>query len=253
MMNDKLDWTQKLGDAFLGQQADLMDAVQRLRARARAQGTLTSTPQQTVTVDDTAAPPFIQIEPTQPEVVYVPVYNPLVVYGPWPYAAYPPYYYYPVGWPVLGAFFSFGLGIAVGAALWGGCDWHRHGVVIEHHPLQQLHAQRERRKPVGADREAGRGAAGGRRGRVAARCPAPAGRPVSDPGDPAALRPDAAAERAGTRAVPREARTGAANSCAAGAGARPGGPAARSRPEPAAERGPKPGESCGRAGRRATS
>lgn len=130
MMNDKLDWTQKLGDAFLAGEADLMDAVQRLRARARAQGTLTSTPQQTVTVDDTSAPPIVQIEPTQPEVVYVPVYNPLVVYGPWPYAAYPPYYYYPAGWPAVSAFFSFGLGIVVGAALWGGYDWHRHGVVI---------------------------------------------------------------------------------------------------------------------------
>jgi hypothetical protein len=130
MMNDRLDWTQKLGDAFLGQQADLMDAVQRLRARAQAQGTLTSTPQQTVTVDDTSAPPIVQIEPTQPDMVYVPVYNPLSVYGPWPYAAYPPYYYYPAGWPAVGAFFSFGFGIAVGAALWGGYDWHRHHVVI---------------------------------------------------------------------------------------------------------------------------
>lgn len=130
MMNDRLDWTQKLGDAFLGQQADLMDAVQRLRARAQAQGMLTTTPQQIVTVEPTPAQPIIQIVPANPEVVYVPVYNPLVVYGPWPYAAYPPYYYYPAGWPAVGAFFSFGLGIAVGAALWGGYDWHRHDVVI---------------------------------------------------------------------------------------------------------------------------
>jgi len=131
MLDDKLDWTQKLGDAFLAQQQELMDAVQRLRARARAQGMLTTTPQQIVTVEPTPAQPIIQIVPANPEVIYVPVYNPLVVYGPWPFPAYPPYYYYPAGWPAAGAFFSFGVGIFVGSALWGTCDWHRHNVFID--------------------------------------------------------------------------------------------------------------------------
>ena len=129
-MNDRLDWMQKLGDAFLGQQQDLMDAVQRLRTRAQAQGTLATTAQQTVVVEQ-APQPIIQIVPVNPQVIYVPVYNPIVVYGPWPYPAYPPYYYYPVGWPVGGAFFSFGPGIFVGIGLWGIFDWHRHHVVID--------------------------------------------------------------------------------------------------------------------------
>jgi hypothetical protein len=130
MMSDRLDWTQKLGDAFLAQPQDLMDAVQRLRARAQAQGTLVTTPQQIVTVAPAPAPPIIEIAPATPGVIYVPMYNPLVVYGPWPYAAYPPYYWYPPGW-VAGAFFTFGASIVVGVALWSVLDWHRHVIEID--------------------------------------------------------------------------------------------------------------------------
>jgi hypothetical protein len=112
MMDAKLDWTQKLGDAFLAQQADVMNAVQRLRAKAQATGNLKSSPQQTVTAEPAAATPaapagqapvtvvveqapatVIKIEPANPQVVYVPTYNPTVVYGAWPYPAYPPAYY----------------------------------------------------------------------------------------------------------------------------------------------------------------
>lgn len=127
MMDDKLDWTQRLGDAFLAQKQDLMDAVQVLRARAQAQGTLTSSPQQVVRVQV----PYIYIEPASPQVIYVPVYNPLIVYGLWPYPAHRPYYYYPVGWPVGRGFYSFGGGIFVGFGLWGACDWHRHVVFVD--------------------------------------------------------------------------------------------------------------------------
>ena len=127
MMDDKLDWTQRLGDAFLAQEQDLMDAVQVLRARAQAQGTLTSSPQQVVRVQA----PYIYIEPASPQVIYVPVYNPLIVYGPWPYPAHRPYYYYPVGWPVARGFFSFGGGIFVGFGLWGTFDWHRRIVFVD--------------------------------------------------------------------------------------------------------------------------
>ncbi|HEX6209434.1 MAG TPA: DUF3300 domain-containing protein [Methylomirabilota bacterium] len=160
MMNEKLDWLQKLGDAFLGQQQELMAAVQRLRARAQAAGQLTSTPEQKVTAEPAAAAPtsppsagtpapgappwgqapsaqtaaevtqapptVIRIEPTNPQVVYVPSYNPTVVYGAWPYPAYPPYYPYPAGYFAAGAF-TFAAGMAVGAAVWGDCDWHRGG------------------------------------------------------------------------------------------------------------------------------
>jgi hypothetical protein len=125
MMNEKLDWTQKLGDAFLAQQKDVMDAVQRLRAKAQAQGNLQSTAEQKVIVEQPAASQttVVKIEPSNPQVVYVPTYNPTVVYGAWPYPTYPPYYYYPPGYVAATSLFSFGVGMAVGSALWGGCNW----------------------------------------------------------------------------------------------------------------------------------
>jgi hypothetical protein len=127
MMNDKLEWTQKLGDSFLSQQKDVMDTVQKLRAKAKAQGTLKSTDQQKVT----AQAQTIIIEPANPQVIYVPAYNPAVVYGSWWYPAYPPYPYYPPGAVVGASVASFGMGVAVGAAwgyAWGGCNWN-HGTV----------------------------------------------------------------------------------------------------------------------------
>ena len=84
MMNDKLDWTQALGDAMLAQQADVMDAIQGLRAKAPANGKLETTKQQKVTVkQDQGSAPIIEIEPASPDVVYVPYYEPAVVYGDW--------------------------------------------------------------------------------------------------------------------------------------------------------------------------
>jgi hypothetical protein len=136
MMNDKLDWTQQLGDAFLAQQQDVLDAVQKLRAEAQAAGNLQSTPQQVVT---TASPPAdsiaagtrqpIVIQPVNPEVYYVPVYNPAVAYGTWDYPAYQPFYWSPPGF-VAGNVVSFAAGVAVGAAIWGNCDWWHHNVII---------------------------------------------------------------------------------------------------------------------------
>lgn len=126
MMDGNLEWTQKLGEAFLAQQPDVMATVQTLRAKAQAAGYLQSTPQQTVI----AEPQVIRIEPVTPQIVYVPVYNPTVVYGPWWYPAYPPYYWYPPGYVVGASVFSFGIGLAVGAVLWGGFDWHRRHVTI---------------------------------------------------------------------------------------------------------------------------
>jgi hypothetical protein len=136
MMNDKLDWTQQLGDAFLAQQQDVLDAVQKLRAEARASGNLQSTPQQVVTTEPAPAgvpvsssqPPIV-IEPVNPDVYYVPVYNPSVVYGAWDYPAYPPFYWSPPGF-VASNVVSFATGVAVGAAIWGGCDWWNHNVII---------------------------------------------------------------------------------------------------------------------------
>ena len=127
MMNDKLDWTQKLGDAVLAQRKDVMDAVQRLRVKAKDAGNLKSSKEQTVKTEpapaDSSAQQVIIIESPSPEVVYVPTYNPTVVYGAWPYPAYPPYYYYPPGYAAGTAFLSFGAGVIVGGALWGGFNW----------------------------------------------------------------------------------------------------------------------------------
>jgi hypothetical protein len=131
MMNEKLDWTQKLGDAFLAQQKGVMDTVQKLRAKAEAEGNLKTTEQQKVVVEKETK--TIIIEPANPQVVYVPTYNPTVVYGPWWYPAYPPYYYYPPGYVAGAALFSFGVGVAMGAAwgyAWGGCNWGRGNVDV---------------------------------------------------------------------------------------------------------------------------
>jgi Protein of unknown function (DUF3300) len=136
MMNDKLNWTQQLGDAFLAQQQSVLDAVQTLRAEAQAAGNLQSTPQQVVTTApspagqiDTGVQQPIVIEPVNPDVYYVPVYNPAIVYGAWDYPAYQPFYWSPPGF-VASNVVSFAAGIAVGAAIWGNCDWWHHSVII---------------------------------------------------------------------------------------------------------------------------
>ena len=130
MMSEKLDWTQKLGDAFLAQQKDVMNTVQALRAKAQAAGNLKTTKEQVVKVEKE----IIIIEPASPQVIYVPTYNPTVVYGVWAYPAYPPYPVYPPGYVATTAAFSFAAGAAVGAAwgyAWGHSDWHGGDVDID--------------------------------------------------------------------------------------------------------------------------
>jgi hypothetical protein len=127
MMSDKLDWTQKLGDAVLAQQTDVMDSVQRLRAKADANDKLKTTKQQKVTKKSEGGKQYIVIEPTDPQTVYVPYYDPAVVYGAWPYPAYPPYYwgasYWPGGGALLATGLAFGAGYAVGRWASGGNYW----------------------------------------------------------------------------------------------------------------------------------
>ncbi len=91
MMSDKLDWTQKLGDAVLAQQPDVMDAIQRLRAKAYDNKKLVTTKQQKVSVHDAGkqAGRSSSSRPI-PTTMYVPYYDPATVYGAWPYADYPP-------------------------------------------------------------------------------------------------------------------------------------------------------------------
>ncbi|MBN3758838.1 DUF3300 domain-containing protein, partial [Paraburkholderia sp. Tr-20389] len=128
-MNDKLDWTQKLGDAFLAQQKDVFAAVQRLRARAKDSGNLKSNEQQNVVVEQPPAggETIIKVEPANPQVIYVPAYNPTVVYGAWSYPAYPPTYwppppaYYPGA--ALATGFAWGVGLAAAGAIFSNCNW----------------------------------------------------------------------------------------------------------------------------------
>lgn len=127
MMGSQLSWTQNLGDAVLAQQSNVMSAIQDLRSKAKASGALQSNAQQTVTTQGSGSSQTIIIQPANPQVIYVPAYNPTVVYGAWPYPAYPPYNYYPPGYVAGTALLSFGVGLAVGAALWGGCNWGRGG------------------------------------------------------------------------------------------------------------------------------
>ncbi|CAD6557093.1 hypothetical protein LMG28727_06275 [Paraburkholderia kirstenboschensis] len=132
-MYDKLDWTQKLGDAFLAQQKDVFAAVQRLRARAQESGNLKSNEQQKVIVEPPPAggqTTVVRIEPANPEVIYVPAYNPTVVYGTWSYPAYPPTYwppypaYYPGYYPgaALATGFAWGIGLAAAGAIFSDCN-----------------------------------------------------------------------------------------------------------------------------------
>jgi Protein of unknown function (DUF3300) len=123
---DNIKWTADLGNAFLAQQSDVMDAVQRMRKKANAAGNLKSSEQQKVETKVVESKQVIVIEQANPQVVYVPSYNPTVVYGP-PIYPYPPIVYPPVGYYAAGMAISFGIGIAMGAA-WGGgwgygCGW----------------------------------------------------------------------------------------------------------------------------------
>jgi hypothetical protein len=169
MMSDKLDWTQKLGDAFLSQEADCLASVQSLRRKAAASGTLKSTPQQKVTVAPRAAaaptlegPPagepitmapvtedqMISIAPTDPQVVYVPSYDPATAYGSWPYPSYPPYAFPPpVGYGVaagLATGLAFGAGVAITNSLWGwgSPNWGGGNVSINANRFNSINANR---------------------------------------------------------------------------------------------------------------
>ncbi len=129
-MASKPDWVAQLGNAFLAQPNDVMDSVQRLRKQAQAAGNLKTSSQQKVVVEQST----IQIVPANPQVVYVPTYNPTVVYGTWPYPAYPPVYVPPPpGYAIAAGFatgLAFGAGVAVANSLWGGFNWNTHDVNI---------------------------------------------------------------------------------------------------------------------------
>jgi hypothetical protein len=120
-LSDDIQWTADLGNAFLAQQSDLMDAVQRMRKKAQEKGNLKTTEQQKVETKVVEEKQVIVIEQSNPQVVYVPSYDPVYVYGP-PVYPYPPIYYPPAGYYAAGMAISFGVGLAIGAA-WGGWGW----------------------------------------------------------------------------------------------------------------------------------
>jgi hypothetical protein len=133
-MNDDLDWTMQLGEAFLAQDKDVMDAIQAMRAKAQQAGTLQTSPQQIVTVTNmivetrveqqvvVVTNTVVQIQPANPQVVYVPTYNPYYVY-------YPPPAYVANPYPLL----TFGAGVAVGAIIANNCDWYHGGCYHGYH------------------------------------------------------------------------------------------------------------------------
>jgi hypothetical protein len=132
-MDKNLSWTSSLGDAYYNQQQDVMDAVQVMRQKAQQAGNLKSTQQQNVGTEGST----ITIEPSDPQVVYVPAYDPWVVYG-YPIAPWPYWYPYPGIW-FNGPFLSFGVGFGIGyfgGFGWGwghwGFDWNNHAVLYNH-------------------------------------------------------------------------------------------------------------------------
>jgi len=137
LLSQNVQWTTALGNAFLSQQADVMAAVQRMRARAQASGRLQSGPQETVGSQNENGQQAITIEPTDPNVMYVPEYNPDYVWGPPAYGYYPPLYY-PYGWgwgPGVDVGFWFGpwggFGVGLGWAGWGWCpNWFGGGLFV---------------------------------------------------------------------------------------------------------------------------
>ena len=134
-LNQDIGWTTDLGNAFLAQETDVMNAVQTMRARAEENGRLSSTPQQTVRTQEQGGQQVIVIQPSSPEVIYVPAYDPFYVWGPPVYGYYPPLYY-----PAFG--FGFGVGYDLGFCFggWGGWgfwgwgpSWFGHSVFVNNY------------------------------------------------------------------------------------------------------------------------
>jgi hypothetical protein len=149
MFGESPRWVRDLGDAFLAQPAEVMDSVQFLRAKAKDAGNLLSNEQQVITIEPAPPPPqvivinappppaqIIVIAPANPQVVFVPIFNPIWAFGPWWHPAFPPFFFPPPprwgwGWSSAArAGFWWGVGIGVSYSLWGGVDWRRRDVNI---------------------------------------------------------------------------------------------------------------------------
>jgi hypothetical protein len=160
MLNEQLEWTQSLGDAVLAQQQDVLNTVQVLRGRAHAMEQLQTNARQVITLAPAEAklpsstlvvqspPQVIIIAPAQPDLVFVPVYNPGVVFGRWPYSAYPPLYVsLPPAWGFGNALLTgmaFAGGVAVVGSLWGWArpGWGRGGVDVNVNRFNAINVNR---------------------------------------------------------------------------------------------------------------
>jgi hypothetical protein len=189
MMNDNLEWTQQLGYAMATQEAAVFDSIQRLRRQAQKAGSLKTTEQQRVMVQEDN----VVIEPADPQTVYVPVYNPTEVYGAWPYPTYPPVYfppppaYFPPGY-VLGAGLAFAAGAAIVGGLWGWARpaWNTGSVNINAARYNSINVNRSQIRSA-----TWRPPAGG----VAGRPVRPPSGPVGVPGRPSQLPANAIGRR----------------------------------------------------------
>jgi len=142
MLDQHLDWTQQLGEAFIAHPQDVMDAVQRLRHRAQQAGTLQVSPEQSVVGEGGD----VTISPTNGQEIYIPSYDPDCVYGPWPYPAPGPVDFGP--WSgVCNATddtLAYGDGsyLPFGFFLWGDFDWRHHGIRIDRERYALAHPGR---------------------------------------------------------------------------------------------------------------
>jgi hypothetical protein len=155
-MDENLQWLQTLGDAFLGQEPQVMDTVQNLRRRAQAAGNLRSDERQR----NVESGPLLVVQPADPQIIYVPYYDPRVVYGPWWWPNHTPVYWRPFPgyytWPGLASSYFWGPSIRISANyFFGGFDWHRRHVKVVQHNYYYGAARYQRAGAVSGDRPPG--------------------------------------------------------------------------------------------------
>jgi len=152
MLSQKPEWVRELGDMFLADPDAVMNSIQKLRKKAYDAGNLKETKEQKIVVQNGGesatssgtTTTIIEIQPSNPEVIYIPVYNPTVVYGPWWYP-HPPFFWHPPYYNPVAAIIGFGAAIAISHALWSHWDWHRHDIHINVNRYNHFHGNRKHR------------------------------------------------------------------------------------------------------------
>jgi hypothetical protein len=232
-LNEDISWTIELGEAFLAQDRDLMDAIQNMRGKAQKAGTLKTSPQQVVTVTNVIVEKtveqqvvvvtntVVQIQPSSTTTVYVPTYNPATIY-------YPPPAYYANPYPLL----TFGAGMAMGAIIANNCDWN-HGGCYNNNVNVDIDRNVNRNTTRNTDRA---GQTGGRGGSPSGQKWQPDQSRLNKSGSPSASTRNAEARGYGS---------GGARPSTGGSGARPSTGAASARPSTGTPSGNRPAPSTG--------